>query len=170
MAVSGSIPERGRPIFVTYREKHSSRSVVRVLQRLLDAFGRDRVFISGGTSGTGSVASSVVDVLAECEVMLALIGRTWRGGADATKASSARIPDLLSTKQRDGFVWPELDAALRQGVEVIPVLLDGVELPAPHELPPTISLLARARPRRLSVRPWRTDLDRLIDELRLPER
>jgi hypothetical protein len=60
--------------------------------------------------------------LGACDALVAVIGRGWIAQTDSLK------------NERD-FIRTEVGAALRRGVLVLPILMDGVEMPAADSLP-----------------------------------
>jgi hypothetical protein len=86
----------------------------------------------------------------QCEVLIALIGTRW-AGEDAR--GKARIADSQE------WVHVELATALRRGIKVIPVLLDGARMPAVENLPSDLQSLVRmnatdVRASRLNADVW----------------
>jgi hypothetical protein len=83
-------------------------------------------------------------------VLIALIGARW-AGEDAH--GNARIADSHD------WVHVELATALRRGIKVIPVLLDGARMPAVENLPSDLQSLVRmnatdVRANRLNAAVW----------------
>lgn len=67
-----------------------------------------------------------------CDVLLALIGNSWKSGPDG-------VPRI---QRADDFVQREIARALTHGATVIPVLLDGAAMPSPGDLPPDLAELS----------------------------
>ena len=67
--------------------------------------------------------------------MLVLIGPRWAGGT--SRGGYARIADPTD------FVRLEIEAGLRGGLRVIPVLVGSARMPIAEELPPSLKALAR---------------------------
>jgi hypothetical protein len=86
-------------------------------------------------------------------VLLTIIGRQWSAG----EVGKRRLDDV-----RD-FVRIELEAALRRGIPVVPVLVQGASLPSGDELPETLQSLVYRNG--MPVRPdpdFHQDMDKLI--------
>jgi len=91
-----------------------------------------------------------------CQVTLVLIGDEW---LTAERDGRRRI------EEDNDYVRMEIAAALaRADVAVIPVLVEGAQMPGAAELPPDISRLAKLNASELSTKRWRYDFDRL-DEI-----
>jgi hypothetical protein len=73
--------------------------------------------------------------VAQCSAFIAVIGPGW---ADVKAASGKRRLD-----EPNDYVRIEIEAALQRGIRVIPVLVDGAQMPAAEELPDSIKALAR---------------------------
>lgn len=69
--------------------------------------------------------------LDRAQVLLALIGRDWLTAHD--QAGRRRL-DL-----KTDWVRAELTRALKRNIRVIPVLVDGAEMPSPKFLPSSLS-------------------------------
>ena len=119
-------------IFVSYRRDDSQWSAGRINDRLANEFGRSRVFFDTVTIEPGE---DFVEVLGEkvggCRVLLAVIGPRW------LELLEARLGDA------NDFVRIEIAEALRRGVRVVPVLIDGAGPPPEARLPDDLKPLAR---------------------------
>jgi hypothetical protein len=79
--------------------------------------------------------AALASTLDRAQVLLALIGKTWLTAQDP--AGRRRI-DLETD-----WVRAELARALDRGIRVIPVLVDGAEMPNPEFLPSALSNLSK---------------------------
>ena len=86
--------------------------------------------------------------------MLAIIGPGWQGVN--TGANSSRI------NNPNDWVRLEIGTALKRNIRVVPVLVDGAELPAADELPEDLQPLLRRQAYEISNKRWRYDTDELI--------
>jgi PDZ domain-containing protein len=73
--------------------------------------------------------------VAECDVVLVVIGPNWLGVKDESGGRRLDNPD--------DFVVIEIAAALARDIRVIPVLVDGARMPKASELPDSLKPLAR---------------------------
>ena len=108
----------------------------RLHDRLAHTFGRDNLFmdvdhIPAGTDFVAHLNSQV----AECDVVLVVIGPNWLGVKDESGGRRLDNPD--------DFVAIEIAAALARNIRVIPVLVDGARMPKASELPDSLKPLAR---------------------------
>jgi hypothetical protein len=71
----------------------------------------------------------------DCEVLLAIIGKNWRGARSAD--------GRYTIEQDDDFVRIEIAAALNGGKLVIPVLIGDAQIVREADLPPSLKALAR---------------------------
>ena len=89
-----------------------------------------------------------------CDLVLVLIGDNW---LDSSADGSTRRIDAP-----DDFVRLEIESALASPrVKVLPVLVEGAEMPRAADLPETIRPLARLNAMELDDRRWTADLRRL---------
>jgi hypothetical protein len=90
-------------------------------------------------------------------VMVPIIGRTW---LEVDAQGRSRIHD-----ERD-FVRNEIGAALKRGIVVLPVLVDGAEMPREEDLPVDLSQLPRFQAHHLrSDVDWQSSESRLVETL-----
>lgn len=146
-------------LFISYRREDSADVTGRIYDRLLARFGREYVFKDVDNIPLGvNFKTHLENAVAECSVLLAIIGRQW---LDIVDANGARRLDNPSD-----FVRIEIEAALRLNLPVIPLLVQGAAVPPEDRLPPTMSELAYRNG--APVRPdpdFHHDMDRLIKGL-----
>lgn len=149
-------------IFISYRRDDAAGYARAIAEELAGRFDAARVFMDVDDIGAGQGFAEVIrHAVAESGVLLALIGRRWRGEREA---APSRLFDA------DDFVRLELAAALQQGLRVIPVLLDGVPMPAAAELPEDIRALAGLQALELGNARFADDIARLARALDLHPR
>jgi TIR domain-containing protein len=150
--VSGSI-------FISYRRDDQPGFAGRLYDWLGREFPKNQLFMDVDNIPAGV---DFVDYLAEqvnaCDVLLALIGPDWRG---------ERQPDGTYRIDRDDdFVRVEIDAALKGGKLVIPVLVGQTRMVSAPELPASLKSLARRNAVRVTHERFRTDFEGLIPRLK----
>ncbi len=146
-------------IFISYRRDESRHAAGRLAEDLSQAFGAQRIFrdIEGIELGL-EFAKSLEKALASCAVMLVLIGPQWLDMPDR-KRGGRRLDHA------DDWIRQEIATALKRDVRVVPVLLEGAELPDAAALPEDLRSLAGRQAMELSDVRWRGDLQRLVDAL-----
>jgi len=145
-------------IFISYRRDDAAGYARAVHEELVRAFGAERVFIDVDDINAGQPFSEIIQrSVGDSAVLLALIGKRWRGDRDDA------MPRLF---EADDFVRQEVAAALAKGLRVIPVLLDGVAMPEPAQLPPDLKALAGRNALELDNARFAADMERLVRELR----
>jgi TIR domain len=128
-AVVGSMSK----IFLSYRRQDSAGVAGRISDRLRAHFGEDSLFMDIDSIPFGEDFREHIDsAVAQCKLVLALIGSKWAGDADGRR----RIDD-----PRD-IVRIEIESALKRGIPVIPILIDRAKMPSEAELPPSLAGLA----------------------------
>ncbi|GAB4321520.1 MAG: hypothetical protein Kow00117_10700 [Phototrophicales bacterium] len=141
-------------IFISYRRSDTRAIAGRLYDRLEMAFGDDNVFKDVDDITPGADFRMVLRrALDECDVLLVLIGKEW--------AQDKRLFD------DDDFVRFEVATALQhEGMTVIPVLVDGAQMPTAHNLPDDLQALAYRNAVVIRHDPdFRRDVERLIDQL-----
>jgi hypothetical protein len=123
-------------IFISYRREDSSGYAGRLHDRLVSRFGSERMFRDIDNIEPGVDFVEVINrVLAQCGVMLVVVGPRWLTCADS--AGRRRI-DNASDYHR-----MEIEAGLKRMIRVIPVLVDGADMPAESDLPDSMKAFAR---------------------------
>jgi hypothetical protein len=115
-------------VFISYRRSDTQDLAGRLADRLRAVGQIQRVFIDVDEIAPGTdFAAAIQAAIDECSVCLAVIGPQWRG-ADGS-GRTARILDDAD------FVRQEVAAALKSRAKVVPVLANGVTMPAANDLP-----------------------------------
>jgi TIR domain len=150
-------------IFVSYRRDDTRQAAGRLADALADRFGAKRLFRDIETIELGvDFTVALNQALASCAVMLVLIGDKWLNIQDA--AGQRRLDDPAD------WIRQEIAIALKRGIRVVPVLVDGAQLPAETALPEELRPLVRRQALDLADGRWKGDVQRLCDTLdRLPE-
>ncbi len=91
-----------------------------------------------------------------CDVLLAVIGREWVTCSDGLKRRIDNPND---------FIRLELEMALKRNVPIIPVLVEGAQIPSITELPNDLKALVYHQSFELRDNFWESDIRRLIDQL-----
>src|ERR1700753_2923659 len=121
-------------LFISYRRDDSAGHAGRLRDRREGEFGRDLLFMDVDAIPLGMNFIKVLrDEVTKCDVLLAIIGPNWSSIRD--KDGKRRLDD------KNDFVRIKVGTALTRDIPVIPVLLDGAEIPKPEELPPDLEEL-----------------------------
>jgi hypothetical protein len=150
-------------VFLSYRREDSAAYAGRIEERLRRALGRNQLFMDVDNIPLGvNFARLLQDEVARCDVLLAVIGRSWL---------SARGDDgKRRLDNSDDFVRTEIAAALRRNIPVIPVLVDGAALPKADDLPEGLKDLAVCNALDLRHASFGGDINTLIRGLKAPRR
>ena len=168
MQVSTSHPRSDAPprrsvradrIFISYRRADSGGWAKSLHDSLEERLGTGRTFRDVSMQSGVDFHEHVESLLDRCDVLLAVIGKRWASITDADGERRLDNPDDL--------VRGEIARALqRQDVQVIPVLVDGAQMPAERELPPDLKALSRRHAQELTDSRWEYDVDVLTRRLR----
>ena len=122
-------------IFVSYRREDSSGITGRICDYLKAAFGEEHLFKDVDSIPLGTDFREVIHAAVQrCDVLLAVIGGKWLSVRDG--AGARRIDDP------DDYVRLEIRSALERNIPVIPVMVDGAEVPKHENLPEPLQRLA----------------------------
>lgn len=150
-------------IFISYRRRGASKSAYRLKDRLKSEFGADKVFVDVEDIEPGLPFDEVIQKAVDrSTIALIVIGPEWITMSDDGDDGQPRIHDP------DDWVRREVEIALRSGVRVIPLLVDGAADLDPSQLPDSLQPLARLQSRRLSDEEthWHYDVQRLVEVLK----
>lgn len=141
-------------IFVSYRRDDSSGHAGRLSDKLVDHFGKDRIFMDIDTIEPGEDFVTVIEnAVSSCGILIAVIGRNWLAGSSGATGPLDNPND---------FVRLEIAAALERDIRVIPVLVQRAIMPKSEDLPESLAKLARRNAVELSDLRWQNDVDQLV--------
>lgn len=149
---------KGKGIFVSYRHKDTQGEASRLADDLREALAGVQIFRDVETIAPGEdFVVALERALADCSVMLVLIGPIWLETRDAQGRRKIDDPND----------WTRLEVAtgLKRDVRVIPVTCRDAALPASEELPEDIRALRRRQAFQLDNDRWRYDVEQLISRL-----
>ena len=137
-----------RRVYLSYRREDSERIAQQLTERLAEHFE------------VVAPAAEPESAVLQADVVVAVIDARWTDimGQPRSDTSSDRV-------------GAEIAAALRRGVLVIPVLIDGARMPTRTELPDTLAELAGKRAVIVGTDSFTSDSSQLISsiERRVPE-
>lgn len=154
-------PQAGAPrrVFISYRRSDSASAAGRLDDALKQVFGQARVFRDTKDIRPGmNFVTTIEQGLRDCAVVLAVIGPNWL----------ARLQNFGS-RPSDGpvdFLRFEIKSALTQGVQLIPILVDGATMPVAQGLPDELKPLVQLQGLELRDKDWEHDLEQLAEVLR----
>jgi anti-anti-sigma factor len=146
-------------VFISYRRQDTAPLVDRLYQTLTQAFGAANVFRDLDSIQLGTdFRDAVRHAIDKAEVTLAVIGPHWVGFLSEGKRRLDEPNDLVRL---------EVEAALKGGKFVVPLLAPGGVIPAAGELPESLRDLAYRNGMPLRNDPdFTPDTARLIKSLR----
>jgi hypothetical protein len=145
-------------VFLNYRRGDSAGHAGRLYDGLLARFGRDSVFMDLDSIGPGiDWVDRIGEAVRASDVMLAVIGRNWLN--ESKPDGTRRLDDP------DDVVRTEVVAALDHGLTVVPVLVQGAQMPAPGDLPEDLAPLTRRNAVELADSRWRSDVEHLLEAI-----
>ena len=145
-------------IFISYRREDSAGHAGRLFDRLAAHFGKGMVFmdVEGIEAGVDFV-ETIEKAVGGCDVLLAVIGRGWLDSRDGQ--GGRRLDDPQD------FIRLETSSALARKVRVIPVLVEGAQIPRAEDLPQDLRTITRRQALELRDSRWEDDIQALIGVL-----
>jgi formylglycine-generating enzyme required for sulfatase activity len=145
-------------IFISYRRDDAAGFAGRLYDRLHQRFPQNKIFIDVDSIDPGiDFVESIEANVGACGVLIAVIGKRWLISANEEGRRRLDNPE--------DFVRLEIATALKRGIRVIPVLVEGALMPQPGELPEDLKLLTRRNAIEVSHTRFSADSDRLIAAL-----
>ena len=145
-------------IVVSYRRSDSAATAGRIYDHLLNQFGAGHVFMDVDAIPFGTdFRTHIRSELLLSDILLAVIGPNWLG---PTRDGWRRIDDEADP------VRVEVETALRHGIAIVPVLIDGTAMPGANQLPEALKDLAFLNAAPVDMgRDFRAHMDRLARSL-----
>lgn len=147
-----------RRIFLCYRRDDSGTIVGRIFDRLAIEFGNENIFKDVDNIPYGVDFVEYLDrEIQKCGALFVVIGPRWLRSAPQ---DASRLDDP------NDFVRIEIASALRRTIPVVPVLVDGAQMPRADQLPDEIQSLARRHGTMIRQDPdFHSDVTRLLSRL-----
>jgi len=147
-------------LFISYRRDDTADVTGRIYDRLEAEFRREFIFRDIDSIPTGmDFRDHIRHHVLKCDALLAIIGKSWLA---VTTADGKRRID-----QEEDYVRIEISTALQRGIPVIPVLVQGAEMPKVADLPLSLQDLSFRHARHIRRDPdFHDDVSRLINDLR----
>ncbi|OOG78260.1 toll/interleukin-1 receptor domain-containing protein [Algoriphagus sp. A40] len=145
-------------IFISYRREDTSGESGRLKDKLEQVFGQANIFYDVETLEAGlNFDQSIAKALNESKVLLAMIGPHWLKVEDNKGVKRLQKPE--------DWVRKEIAEALKRGLRVIPVLVNGAEMPDQEELPEELKELSLKHAQELTSSRWNYDVGELTKVL-----
>jgi pterin-4a-carbinolamine dehydratase len=144
-------------VFVSYRRDDVASEARAVRDAIDRAFGEHATFFDTSTALGAEWPTEIQRALSRCKIVLAVIGPNWIRTAD--RWGCRRIDD------ESDWVRQELATAFRLQKRVVPVLVDGAELPPVQALPAPLKELPTRQAIELRRDFWDHDVRLLVVQL-----
>jgi hypothetical protein len=149
-------------VFISYRRQDAAAHAFLLHDRLTQRFGEDSVFLDVAALRPGLDWRKEIHARTNaCGVLIALIGQQWL--SILNESSQRGVVEAV-----DDVARQELESALqrRGDIVVVPVLVDGAEMPPAHALPRSLRPLADQQAEQLGLGTYDQDVERLIARLK----
>ena len=146
-------------IFISYRRSDSGFASVAIKNLLLYRYlHEDQIFMDLDSIRPGEPFPAKLDeALNACSVVVAIIGPDWL----------SEIQKRLQNPNEEDFVRLELATSLARNTPIIPVVLDGTQMPGPRDLPTDLQALCEKNAVDIGYRKFDSDIAKLVKGLRL---
>jgi hypothetical protein len=146
-------------IFISYRRDDSAGAAGRLHDRLERDLGRDLLFMDVDAIPLGQNFVKILgDAVAQCDVFLAVIGKNWIDARD--EMGRRRLDDP------NDFVRIEIATALKRGIPVVPILLDGAQMPGATQLPEDMKELPLRNGLSVRHESFHADIEKLVRSIK----
>lgn len=147
--------------FISYRRQDSQHEADRLRENLLPYVRNNAKDIFVDVEGIPlghDFSQHIAKQIQQTNVLLALIGKSWLEARN-TETGTRRLDE------EDDFVRVEISTALKLGIPVVPVLLDGASVPKADELPENLKPLSKRAGVTLNRLSFESDVERLVKGL-----
>lgn len=141
-------------IFISYRREDAPYVAGRLYDRLSAHFAQNQIFMGVDRVPGVSFVEAIEKDVGSCDVLIAVIGQRWLSHSDEEEKRRLDRPK--------DFVRREIAIALKRGIPVIPVLVEGASMPGPDQLPEDLKALARRQALAVSHERFQSDPEQLI--------
>lgn len=138
-------------VFISYRRADTAQAASWLFNRLTGHFGRNNIVMDVDPAPYGGNLAHAIDAnVATCDAFVVLIGQHWL----AVTGEGLHDPN--------DYVRLALEAALRRGILVVPVTVDGARMPVNGELPPSLASMAGQPAFEVGMRSFDADTGQLM--------
>lgn len=141
-------------IFICYRRDDSAGIAGRMFDRLTQYFPCVFLDVSSIRLGENFV-EQIENRIVDCSIVLAVLGERWESMTVAKQEHG----------EADDFVILELEMAFRFNVPIIPVLVEGIEMPRSDALPKGIQKLRELNAFRINHESFERDIHELAERV-----
>ncbi|MCB1235474.1 MAG: toll/interleukin-1 receptor domain-containing protein [Verrucomicrobiae bacterium] len=147
-------------IFINYRREDAGAVAGRLSDTLEQYFGEGRVFRDiEGIAGGAAFDRVIGETLDASDAVIVLIGDRWLSAAEPGGGRRIDNPE--------DWVAREIEATLKKGTPIFPVLVEEVQMPRADELPEAIRPLSRLNAVRIGDQRWSHDTQKLAQVISL---
>ena len=144
-------------VFISYQKSSTRHMVGRLNASLTHRFGAKQIFRDDATLKHGQKWwPRITEFIQNADVMLVVMGDDWTEHLNQSNANSS---------DGTGWVQKEILLAVEHGVPIVPVLVDGAEMPSPDDLPDAIADLPAMQAAHVADRSFDHDVGRLGDTI-----
>ena len=142
-------------VFISYRREDTAAAAGRVYDRLCRVLSAPSVFFDVSTiAGGDNFPQRIAAAIEKCDAAIIFIGKKW------SELTGAR--GVARLWEPDDFVRTEVREALARPILVLPVLVDGAQMPAPDALPEDIRAITTKNAVRLQHESFDDDTEKLL--------
>ncbi len=151
---------KDKEIFICYRRSDTSHVTGRIYDRIVAKFGKERVFkdVNSIPLGARDFSDEIKNQLKTTRALLVVIVSQWLTSVD--EAGRRRLD------KPDDFVRLEVEFGLSNNIQVIPLLIDGIQMPEAKALPRTLKPLSKCQAAKVRGDPeFEWDIELLVRHL-----
>jgi TIR domain len=150
---------RPNALFISFRPEDEPDFAGCLCDRLTENFGARNVFADARLLASGTDVDVILSKsLSQCRTLIVVIGKRWIGALD--EHEHRRIADPAD------YVHREVAAALQRRLRIVPILVDGVDLPDTHSLPEALQPLTRHNAVKMSHADFTSEVESLVRALK----
>ncbi|MDM0084568.1 4a-hydroxytetrahydrobiopterin dehydratase [Variovorax sp. J31P179] len=145
-------------IFISYRRLDSAIFAQWLANQLKGAYGPDCVFIDTESIRDADLwATKIHGALKVASIVVVVIGKNWLSIKDEFERRRIDHPD--------DWVRREIEVSLEDGKSIIPLLIDGADMPIKEALPSSVAGLLAVQSRSIQTTNIAADISSLVADL-----
>lgn len=146
-------------IFISYRREEAAPWARLIKDRLFARFPTAKIVMDVDAFEIGrDYVEEIEKAVESCDILIAVIGKSW---LTLSNTEGSRRLEITGDPVRR-----EIATALKRGIRVFPLLVEGASMPHSSDLPEDLKSLARINALEVSHNRFGTDTERLIAEIK----
>ena len=144
-------------IFISYRINDCQIFTVDLHKRLAKKFGKDAAFLDNRSLTSGEpFDQEIFKKLRQSQLLILVVGKNW---LSVSQNGKSRLFD------KQDYVRREIECAIENNIKIIPLLINGAQIPSKDELPESLHQIFLRGAISINSSDRKTDLDSQLEDV-----